>query len=68
MLRAACAYAKRAQQLDGEFAGAWVLSELNGETGGGMAPRSANPCDVRLLEKWRRKIIGNPTAREGAAR
>lgn len=33
VLRAACAAARRAESYDGEFAGAWVLSELEKQTG-----------------------------------
>jgi hypothetical protein len=96
VLKAACVCAERAEQFDGEFAGAWVLSELRQETGEGWRPGLRTLATYGLLEKSgesvrggrrayyrmpdrsgveaalaelrRRKIIGNPTAREGAAR
>lgn len=95
VLQAACVCAERAEQFDGEFAGAWVLSELKQATGEGWRPGLRTLATYGLLEKsgesvrggrrayyrmtdrpgvesvlaelQRRKIIGQPTARQGAS-
>ena len=66
VLRAACVCAERAERFDGEFAGefagAWVLSELKRETGEGWRPGLRTLATFGLLEKSGESVRGGRRA------
>ena len=62
VLQAACVCAVRAEQFDGEFAGAWVLSELKQETGEGWRPGLRTLATYGLLKKSGESVRGGRRA------
>ena len=62
VLQAACVCAERAEQFDGEFAGAWVLSELKRETGEGWRPGLRTLATYGLLVKSGESVRGGRRA------